>query len=84
MPFSVPYRCTLSVEIELFGQLATAAERQQILTLEKSMTVQEVAILLGLDPEEIGLISINGVQSELEDLVPQDCRLCFFPPISGG
>jgi molybdopterin converting factor small subunit len=74
----------LSVEIELFGQLATAAKRQQILTLEKSMTVQEVAILLGLDLEEIGLISINGVQSELEDNVPPDCRLCFFPPLSGG
>lgn len=84
MPSSVPYRCALSVEIELFGQLAMAVERQQIMTLEKSMTVQEVAILLGLEPEEIGLISINGVQSELEDLVPQDCRLCFFPPISGG
>ncbi len=48
------------------------------------MTVQEVAILLGLNPDEIGLISINGVQSEMEDPVPPDCRLCFFPPMSGG
>jgi molybdopterin converting factor small subunit len=48
------------------------------------MTVQQVAIRLGLDPEQIGLIVINGVQREMHDPVPPDCRLCFFPPVSGG
>jgi hypothetical protein len=48
------------------------------------MNVQEVAIFIGLNPDEIGLIAIYGVQSEMEDSVPPDCRLCFFPPMSGG
>jgi hypothetical protein len=30
------------------------------------------------------LISIDGVQSELEDIVQPDSRLCFFPYITGG
>ena len=72
------------VEIELFGQLAPALQRRQTLTLEDLMTVHEVANFLGLDPDEIGLISINGIQSEMDDPVPPDCRLCFFPPMSGG
>jgi molybdopterin converting factor small subunit len=74
----------LIVEIELFGQLAPALQRRQTLTLEDLMTVHEVANFLGLDPDEIGLISINGIQSEMDDPVPPDCRLCFFPPMSGG
>jgi molybdopterin converting factor small subunit len=74
----------LVIEIELFGQLAPKVQRQQNLTLERSMTVLEVANLLGIDPDEIGLISINGIQSEMEDPVPPGCRLCFFPPMSGG
>jgi len=74
----------LIVEIELFGQLAPDMQRLQNLTMEHSMTVHEVANLLGLDPDEIGLISINGVQSEMDDPVPPGCRLCFFPPMSGG
>jgi hypothetical protein len=74
----------LVVDIELYGQLLPGAERRQELHLEQPVTVLDIASLLGLDPEEIGLISINGVQSELEDLVPPDCRLCFFPPMSGG
>jgi len=72
------------IEVELFGQLALGRERRQTLTLERPLTVQEVAGLLGLNPVKVGLIAINGIQSELEDLVLPDCRLCFFPPMSGG
>ena len=72
------------IEIELFGQLAPSLPRRQSLTLERAMTVQEIAMQLGLDPDQIGLIVINGVQRELQDPAPPDCRLCFFPPVSGG
>jgi molybdopterin converting factor small subunit len=74
----------LTIEIELFGQLAPGVERKQTLILEQAMTVQELANFLGLDLDEIGLISINGVQSEVDDPIPPGCRLCFFPPMSGG
>jgi hypothetical protein len=74
----------VAVQVELFGQLASGTERTQTLTLEHPMTVHQVAIRLGLDPNEVGLIVINGVQRELQDTVPPDCRLCFFPPVSGG
>ena len=72
------------IEIELFGQLAPNLPRRQSLTLARAMTVQEIARQLGLNPDEIGLIVINGVQCELHDTVPPDGRLCFFPPVSGG
>jgi molybdopterin converting factor small subunit len=74
----------LTIEIELFGQLAPGLQRRQSLTLKSASTVQEVAMRLGLNLEEVGLITINGVQSEEQDFVPSDCRLCFFPPMSGG
>jgi molybdopterin converting factor small subunit len=74
----------LAVEVELFGQLAPHVSLRQTLTLERPATVEDIAIHLGLNPDEIGLLSINGVQVELQDLVPPNCRLCFFPPMSGG
>ena len=74
----------MAVDVELFGQLLPGVQRRQTLSLERSLTVQDVAILLGLDPTEVGLIVIDGVQSEMDDRVPLDCRLCFFPPVSGG
>jgi hypothetical protein len=74
----------VAIDVELFGQLLPGVQRRQALSLERPMLVQEVAIVLGLDPADVGLVVINGVQSGMEDLVPPDCRLCFFPPVSGG
>ncbi len=74
----------MAVEIEIFGQLLPDRPRRQALVLERFTTVYEIAVRLGLDPEAVGLIIINGVQRELHDPVPPDCRLCFFPPVSGG
>ena len=72
------------IDVEVFGQLATNMQRRQTLTLEHPMSIREVVTMLGLNPEEVGLMTINSVQSELEDLVSTDCRLCFFPYVSGG
>jgi hypothetical protein len=74
----------LAVSVELNGQLAPSSPRRQTLNWVSQMRIQDAASLLGLNPEEIGLITVNGVQSELEDLLPSECRLCFFPYVSGG
>lgn len=74
----------MQIEVELFGQLLPETERLQTLNLARPMNVQEVADLLGLNLEEVGLIVIDGVQSEDQDTVPSGSRLCFFPPMTGG
>jgi hypothetical protein len=74
----------MSIEVELFGQLLPGAERRQFLSAERPILVREVANIIGLEPEEVGLITIDGVQSEMEDSVEPGCRLCFFPYMSGG
>jgi len=70
--------------IEIFGQLSIDQEHRRNLTLDQAITVLEVAKLIGLNPELIGLITIDGVQSELQNEVTEKDRLCFFPPMSGG
>ena len=74
----------MTIEIELFGQLLPGKPRKQTLELERPMLVQDVALRLGLNPKEIGLMTMDGIQSELEESVPPTCRLCFFPHMSGG
>jgi hypothetical protein len=74
----------MTVDVELFGQLASGEQRCQTLTLEIPMPVHDVALLIGVNPEEVGLITIDGIQSLMQDEVPLTCRLCFFPPMSGG
>jgi len=74
----------VKISIELFGQLAPLSPRRQTLDLASHAMVAEAARVLGLNPEEIGIITIDGVQSEMEDALEPDCRLCFFPYLSGG
>ena len=52
--------------------------------IQKPETARELAMTIGLNPDDIGLITINGVQSSLDDVVQSDSRLCFFPYITGG
>jgi hypothetical protein len=74
----------MTISVELFGQLSPPSPRRQTLEWSPEMRVQAAVSLLGLNPEEIGLITINGVQSEMQDILPSECRICFFPYVTGG
>ena len=74
----------MNIDIEVFGQLYQNKQRRQALEVMGSTLIRDVVKKLGLKEEEIGLITVDGVQSELEDLVHPGSRLCFFPPMSGG
>jgi molybdopterin converting factor small subunit len=74
----------MSIEIELFGQFASNRQRQQIWEIENPILIRDVMEKLDLKDEEIGLISVNGVLSDPDELVHSGSRLCFFPPMSGG
>lgn len=74
----------MEIDIEVFGQLLQDKQRRNILEVIGPTMIRDVVMKLGLKEEEIGLITVDGVQCELEDLVHPGSRLCFFPPMSGG
>ncbi len=74
----------MAIDIEVFGQLLPGQPRRRTLEIQENTSVREVAHAIGLDLEEIGLIAIDGVQSELDDFVKPQSRVCFFPYLSGG
>jgi hypothetical protein len=74
----------MPVDVEIFGILGEGKEHSQVIELESQVPVSVVAVRLGIDPETVGMVTIDGVQKKMEDSVPEICRLCFFPPMSGG
>jgi hypothetical protein len=74
----------VAVDIEVFGQLLPDQPRRRNIELQQPAAVRDLARMIGLDLDEIGLVTIDGVQSGLEDSVRPDSRLCFFPYVSGG
>ena len=72
------------VDIEIFGQLLPDQPRRRSIEIQEPATARDLARKIGLDLEEIGLVTIDGVQSGLDHSVQPDSRLCFFPYVSGG
>lgn len=72
------------IEVELFGQLEPQLPRLQSIDVTESSIVLDVAKLLSLDLDKVGLITINGIQCEEFEKLPPDSRLCFFTHMSGG
>jgi len=54
------------------------------LEIQGPATVRDLAQEIGLDLAEIGLVTVDGVQSKLDNPVHSNSRLCFFPYLSGG
>ena len=74
----------MAVDIEVFGQLLPGQPRRRSVEIQGPSTVRDLARAIGLDPEAVGLITVDGVQSEMDEPVRPDSRLCFFPYVSGG
>jgi hypothetical protein len=74
----------VAVDIEVFGQLLPNQPRRRAVELQEPAKVRDLARMIGLNEDEIGLVTIDGVQSDLDHCVRPDSRLCFFPYVSGG
>ena len=74
----------MEIEVELFGQLDHTRQGKRSIEVDDRSTARQVADLLKLKPGLIGLVTIDGVQQKLDAPLVPGCRLCFFPPMSGG
>jgi hypothetical protein len=72
------------VEIEIFGQLLPGEPRRRTMEIQGPTRIGEIVRALGLEPDSVGLITLNGVQSEMEDTASPGSRLCIFPYVTGG
>ena len=74
----------MPVDVEVFGQLLACQPRRRSIEIPAPLPVRDLAQKIGLAFDQIGLIMIDGVQSNLNDIVQPDSRLCFFPFVDGG
>jgi len=73
------------VQVHVFGALWPIPQKDQELDLGgREVRVRDLVASLGIDPEEAGIVTIDGRQCQLDEIVPASCRLCIFPPLSGG
>jgi molybdopterin converting factor small subunit len=73
------------VEVRVFGALWEHLEPRLQLDLEGcGISVADLLARLGIDPSEVGIVTVDGRQSNLDESIPAQGRVCIFPPMSGG
>ncbi|TET50956.1 MAG: hypothetical protein E3J64_07640 [Anaerolineales bacterium] len=70
------------VEVIVFG---ASVEPGIELDLEgREISVTELLERLEIDPAGVGIVTVDGRQSGLEEVVSESSRVCIFPPMFGG
>ena len=73
------------VEVRIFGALWEHLAPRLELDLEgREISVADMLARLGINPVEVGIVTVDGRQSNPDGIVPADGRVCIFPPMSGG
>lgn len=75
---------SMTVTIELFGVLRKNRDKVYEMEVDSPRSISEIAAMIGLSIDEIGLAVIDGVQIPLTTNVPVTCRLSLFSPMMGG
>jgi molybdopterin converting factor small subunit len=73
------------VEVRIFGALWKHLAPRLELDLEgRVISVADLIAHLDIDPSEVGIVTVDRRQSNLDEIVPADSRVCIFPPMFGG
>ena len=73
------------VEVRVFGSLWEHLEPRLELDLEgRGISVADLLAWLGIDLSEVGIVTVDRRQSNFDELVPANCRVCIFPLMFGG
>ena len=73
------------VEVRIFGGVWKHLAPRLELDLEgRDVRVADLIAQLDINLSEVGIVTVDGRQSKLGEIVPADGRVCIFPPMSGG
>ena len=73
------------VEIRVFGPLWEHLEPSlELDTQGRDVAVADLLAHLGIDPVDVGIVTVNRRQSNPDEIIPADSRVCIFPPMFGG
>lgn len=74
----------MRIEIKCFASLAVHTPREREMTVPDGAVVRDVMRTLGIAPEEVKIIFINGVHAEPDVPLKENDRLGLIPAVGGG
>jgi len=75
----------LNVEVKLFATFRNGRfKKKNIEIVENETKVRDLLNDLGIKEEEVALIIVNGIHSNVDRKLEEGDVLALFPPVAGG
>ena len=74
----------MQVKVKLFATFRKGRFREKDMELDESCTVGWVIDYLNLPREELGVVFLNGLAAEPEQVLHEGDTLSIFPMVGGG
>ena len=72
------------MEVRLFATLREGRGKVIDATWHDGMDGAALLMQLGISPDEVAILLVNGVHSKLDTQIHADDVIALFPPIGGG
>ncbi|MFO7887411.1 MAG: MoaD/ThiS family protein [Eubacteriales bacterium] len=75
----------MNVEVRLFATFRNGRfKKKNIEIVENETKVKDLLNELGIKEEEVALIIVNGIHSNVDRKLEEGDTLALFPPVAGG
>ncbi|MCG8512899.1 MAG: MoaD/ThiS family protein [Halanaerobiales bacterium] len=77
-------KVTVNLYAGLEKHLASGKRKGNIIELKEPARVLDLLEKIGIPPEKVAIIMVNGRHSHFEDRLEENEVVAFFPPLGGG
>ena len=74
----------MKIEVRLFATFRKGREKNQILELDGNTTILDILKILDIQPEEVAILLLNGMDGSFDRKLKDEDILSIFPPVGGG
>ncbi|MBN2260971.1 MAG: MoaD/ThiS family protein [Clostridiales bacterium] len=74
----------MNVEVRLFATLRLNRFKKDFMEVAEGSTCNDIISIIGIDVNDVAILMINGIHSNLSDFIKDKDIISIFPPVGGG
>ena len=74
----------MEIEVRLFAYFRDGRGKRLMFSIDENTTPKDILEKLKIDPKDVAILLINGIDGKLDSKLKENDRLSLFPPVGGG
>ncbi len=74
----------MEIEVRLFAYFRDGRGKRLMFSIDENTTPKDILEKLKIEPKDVAILLINGIDGKLDSKLKENDRLSLFPPVGGG